>query len=99
MDGLVKCQSWILVKLSIKEIQFYRYVQGRIQDLSEGGGQIYFGPKYADFGPKYPDFGPKYPDFGPKYPDLGTKRRAAKSYLGRCFHQVFFPLRDIEKLF
>ena len=38
MDGLVKCQSWILVKLSIKEIQFYRYVQGRIQDLSEGGG-------------------------------------------------------------
>jgi len=52
MDGLVKCQSWILVKLSIKEIHFYRYVQRWIQNLSEGAARFISEQKYPDLGTK-----------------------------------------------
>ena len=49
MDGLVRCQSWILVKLSIKEIQFYRYVQRWIQNLSEGAARFISEQKKSRF--------------------------------------------------
>ena len=52
MDGLVRCQSWILVKLSIKEIQFYRYVQRWIQNLSEGAARFISEQKNPDLGTK-----------------------------------------------